>query len=448
MKIATAAPFFSFTRVLRARIVLAGVGVTLILTNLVIGIWPAAALAATGQVSVTDTITFSGNAPTQDPLVLTSSTMDKSGNYPMAVITATNPQISGNIAIFKASFTAVYDYPSSGSSTKPTKTYQPIPAGKYSLASFDTGQTITVNVTQGGSGAASLAGTYSPVSFSNLPSNVGTSVQKYVNQVCGESGSTSNQLCTSGSAYCQSNAKASTCTQGSNTPTAATCESTGFSLSWILCPIINGISGAERAIIHNILDPLLTIPPVSLNHTTSDPTHTYAIWSNFRVYGDVFLVIAILVVVFAESIGGGLIEAYTAKKMLPRVLIAAILINLSIYLVAALVDVFNVLGKGIEAIITSPFASANGGVLQIHLSGGVSGGALVAVFGAGALWAAGGFAGIGFLALTVLLPLVLATIGVIVTLLIRYALILFLIFVSPVAFALYVLQYFRIFEDL
>jgi len=48
------------------------------------------------------------------------------------------------------------------------------------------------------------------------------------------------------------------------------------------------------------------------------------------------------------------VEAYTLKKMLPRILIAAILINLSIYLVAALVDMSNVFGGGITYLINEP----------------------------------------------------------------------------------------------
>lgn len=234
--------------------------------------------------------------------------------------------------------------------------------------------------------------------------------------------------------------------------TTATCEVSGGSLSWIICPIINGVVGAEQYIITNVLNPLLKTPLVDTTTANTSGTYTYQIWSNFRTIGDVLLIIALLVVVFGEAIGGGLIDAYTAKKMLPRILIAAILINLSIYVVAALVDITNVLGKGIEALILAPFGNASKDVLQIHLSGGLSAAAIGTVFlGAAAIFT-GGIAGVGFIALTVILPLILATIGVIITLLLRQGIILFLIFVSPVAFALYVLpnteQYFRKWWDL
>ena len=52
---------------------------------------------------------------------------------------------------------------------------------------------------------------------------------------------------------------------------------------------------------------------------------TYSVWSNFRIYGNIILVIAMLVIVLAETIGGGLIDAYTVRKMLPRILVTRIL---------------------------------------------------------------------------------------------------------------------------
>src|SRR5208282_1078506 len=80
-------------------------------------------------------------------------------------------------------------------------------------------------------------------------------------------------------------------------------------------------------------------------------------WSDFRVYGDVILIIALLVIVFSETIGGGLLDAYTVKKVLPRLLAAAILINLSIYIVALLVDITNVVGGSIGQVITAPLGN-------------------------------------------------------------------------------------------
>ena len=135
-----------------------------------------------------------------------------------------------------------------------------------------------------------------------------------------------------------------------------TCETSGDPMSWVLCPIFNSVADASDWLFQNIITPFLITQPIETTPSTSNPT--YAVWSNSRVYGDIFLVIALLVLIFGQSIGGGAIDAYTIKKALPRVLIAAILVNLSIYIVALLVDITNVVGKSIGDILIAPFQNA------------------------------------------------------------------------------------------
>jgi hypothetical protein len=227
---------------------------------------------------------------------------------------------------------------------------------------------------------------------------------------------------------------------GSTTPD---CEADGDPTSWILCPIFNAVSSFSDWLFTEVVQPELETTPISTS--TTDPS--YKIWSNFRVYGDIFLVIALLVVVFGQSIGGGLIDAYTAKKVLPRLLIAAILINLSIYIVAAMVDITNIIGGGVGQIMTGPLAGA--GAFQFKINGlqgasilGFSGLGLItaALLGLLALLKAGAAAKIlAYVGLFLVMPVVFGLLAAFVTLVIRKAIILALILVSPVAFALYCL---------
>lgn len=228
------------------------------------------------------------------------------------------------------------------------------------------------------------------------------------------------------------------------------CISSGFNLSWILCPIFNGVAEATDWIYRTLIDPFLYTPPVS----TDPNTESFKVWSSFRVIGNIVLVIGMLVIVFGQSLGGGLIDAYTAKKILPRIIVAAILINLSVYFVAIAVDVSNILGKGIQQLMFAPFVASDMAKFEISGIQGVVGAAPLAVMGAmlGGLVAGGAAAGgglIGGLAaigafwpvigLTIILPAVLALLAVFVTLILRRALILFLVMVSPIAFAMYCL---------
>jgi len=235
-------------------------------------------------------------------------------------------------------------------------------------------------------------------------------------------------------------------------------------MAWVLCPVFDMLSNGANEIFNNVVQPFLYTSPISTN--ASDPS--FKTWSQFRIYGDVFLVLALLVTVIAQSIGGGLIDAYTVKKVLPRVLVTAILINLSVYIVAFMVDITNVIGKSLGAILTSPLQAAG----TYHISPGSSAASL-GVFAVGLLGlflVAGHFTGFFgalssgkaggaefgksalILAGLVLLPIFLAILAVFITLIVRKGLILFLIMISPVAFALYVLpnteQYFKKWWDL
>lgn len=213
------------------------------------------------------------------------------------------------------------------------------------------------------------------------------------------------------------------------------CESNGFSLSWIMCPVVNGLASAADGIYTNVVQPLLVTPPLSNNNSHSDKI--YKAWSSFRTYGDIFLVVALLVTVFGQTIGGGFIDAYTAKKIIPRVLLAAILINLSYYFVGFMMDVTNVIGLGLVSLITAPFGLS--GDLGITLNGGTS-----TVLGIGSLVGVGlaiaNFGALfGLLWTFVLVPTLFAFLATAVTLLFRKGLLIFLVLISPIAFALYVL---------
>lgn len=247
--------------------------------------------------------------------------------------------------------------------------------------------------------------------------------------------------------------------QDSSNTSGDTCNASGNPITWILCPIYDGFANLSDFLLNSVVQDFLETPPINIS--SSDPV--YKIWSSFRIYGNVFLVIALLVIVFGESIGGGLIDAYTAKKVLPRLLIAAIMINLSIYIVAVLVDVTNIVGQGVGNIITAPLngVSLSPGGWRLGLFAGASAVSGVAVTGIVAFLAFSGSAlaavvaitqFLPFLFLFIIIPTVLAIALVFITLVFRKAIILALILVSPVAFALYCLpnteKYFRQWWDL
>jgi hypothetical protein len=236
------------------------------------------------------------------------------------------------------------------------------------------------------------------------------------------------------------------------------CQNTGNSLSFFVCPFIEGVAGASDWIFDTFIEGLLSNIPISTD--PSDPS--FKSWQGFRLLGNIVLVGALLIMALAQGFGERFVDAYTIRKMAPRLLVGAIAVNLSIYLGVAVADVAKVVGNGVGGLLTQPFIGAgnfnyrlgDSGVVANALGvafGGISVAAVagtgflsVIVFrafraeGNGALTAAA-INGLMWVFLFVLLPILLISLAVLVTLVIRQGLLVFLVIIAPVAFALYVL---------
>jgi hypothetical protein len=158
-----------------------------------------------------------------------------------------------------------------------------------------------------------------------------------------------------------------------------------------------------------------------------------------------------------------MLDAYTVRKAIPRVVVAVIAINLSIYLCVIALDLTTILGRGINQLIVGPFVNADSfkgfGVennVENNILGvlGVSG--LLAGIVAGGFIAATGAVAAAVALLGMLLPLIitiaLIALAVLFTLVIRQGLLIFLVIISPVAIVCYILpgteKYFKQWWDL
>lgn len=250
----------------------------------------------------------------------------------------------------------------------------------------------------------------------------------------------------------------------------ANCINFGSLLGVFICPLIDGLAGVSDWVF-SFLDTMLNNVPIGLS--PDDPG--FRAWQTFRILGNVVLVGALLAMVFAQTFGERFIDAYALRKMAPRILVGAILINLSIYIGVAAADITKVIGKGIGQLMTEPFIGDSGNfdfvvggdVLTSFLTGaGVAlGGGLMFMLGR-YLWQLAGTnpsgrgAGLREVAglpdwqtigmwvfLFILLPIMLIALAILITIAIRQGLLVFLIVIAPIAFALYVLpgteKYFR-----
>lgn len=201
-------------------------------------------------------------------------------------------------------------------------------------------------------------------------------------------------------------------------------------LGWLICPVINFLADISDAAFAMIADNFLRIEP-----GLSSGGEVQAAWGIMRNIANGAFIIMFLAIIISQLTGFG-ISNYGIKKMLPRLIIAAILVNVSIYICQIAVDLSNILGYGLRAGIGGigdEITRAN----EIFRSGqgrGEWGGFALTVLAAGTA---------GILALAILIGalvsglVVMATIAVL--LIARKALIVILIVISPLAFVAFLL---------
>lgn len=134
-------------------------------------------------------------------------------------------------------------------------------------------------------------------------------------------------------------------------------------LSWIVCPIIEGALGAAEQFDNAITNELTIktgINPSDGENALFDEQQEpgkryYQIWSAMRFISMGLLVIIALIMVVSQAMSIGIFDAYTVRKILPRLIAAVVFVSLSWEIGKLLIEIANAFGHGIRAIIYAPF---------------------------------------------------------------------------------------------
>lgn len=220
---------------------------------------------------------------------------------------------------------------------------------------------------------------------------------------------------------------------------ASSCKIDG--IGWIVCPVIAFLAGITDGA-YTAVSSMLVIPAVQTSTSTGNPL--YAGWSMMRNFANVAFVIAFLIIIYSQLTGGGMAN-YTVKKMLPRLVVAAILVNISYWICAVAVDLTNIVGGSVKALfdtITNQYLKAVPGSTGIDSVFNHDGSGIFSNISGAVL--AGTIVGATLLVYpAVFLPILVAALAAIVTVLIvltlRQGLIIILIVISPLAFVAYLL---------
>ena len=218
----------------------------------------------------------------------------------------------------------------------------------------------------------------------------------------------------------------------SENSTSTSCDVQG--IGWFICPVSNWLADGIDYM-YSALQQFLKTKPLE---TTNQNSGIYLAWVIMRNISNVAFIVAFLVIIYSQLTSVG-ISNYGVKKMIPRLVIAAVLVNLSFTICAILLDLSNIAGyafqdafMGIKNTISTVGENTSTWTWSEVISTALSNGALA----------------IGAVAFTTeLLPMLVpaATLAGLTLLLIllimaaRQALIIILIIISPLAFVCYLL---------
>lgn len=209
-------------------------------------------------------------------------------------------------------------------------------------------------------------------------------------------------------------------------------------IGWIVCPVA-GFLGMLTDGLFAVLTTLLSFTPVRENEATYDT------WQAMRNIANAAFVIAFLIIIFSQLTGAG-ITNYGIKKMVPRLIAAAILVNISFFICQIAVDLSNILGYSLQSLMTNASKTASGSSNSLDIWGDLVGWIIAGAGGTLAvgstvltIGAAGGWIPALALLLPVLVTVLFAVLTVVLVLAARQALIIILIVISPLAFVAYLL---------
>ena len=238
----------------------------------------------------------------------------------------------------------------------------------------------------------------------------------------------------------------------SENSTSTSCDVQG--IGWFICPVSNWLADGIDYM-YSALQEFLKTKPLE---TTNQNSGIYLAWVIMRNISNVAFIVAFLVIIYSQLTSVG-ISNYGVKKMLPRLVIAAVLVNLSFTICAILLDLSNIAGyafqdafMGIKNTISTlgENTSTSTWTWSEIISTALSNGAL----------AVGAGYAVSLVLTTELLPMLvpaaaLAGLTLLFILLImaaRQALIIILIIISPLAFVCYLLpgteKWFKKWRDL
>ena len=218
----------------------------------------------------------------------------------------------------------------------------------------------------------------------------------------------------------------------------ASCYSQVGGLGWIVCPVAAFLSRAIDTI-YDLIEDFLILEPISMD----EKSPVFQIWVYTRNITNIIFIIFLMAVIYSQVTGFGL-SNYGIKRALPRLIIAAILINLSYLICVLAVDFSNLVGRSLHGFLSSVATTAASSgqfgsgystsfydIFTTIAAGGVIGTLVVGL--------SGGPLGLLLAIIPVILGGIISVLIGLFTISLRQAVIILLVSVAPLAFGAYLL---------
>ena len=212
-------------------------------------------------------------------------------------------------------------------------------------------------------------------------------------------------------------------------------------IGWLLCPTVKFLAGIGDTA-KGFIDDAMVVNTSQVLPIGASENSAYSAWTTMRNIANVLFIIAFLFMIYSQITGFGL-SNYSLKKMLPRLIVAAILINASYYICVAGVEISNVLGQGLDHLVSAGnCGSADTKCIKVALPhNNIWSDVGQGLVGLATAALAIGILGYFFLPQVIAVVIYVAFVAMAAAVLlgVRQALIILLVIVSPIAFAAYLL---------
>jgi hypothetical protein len=204
----------------------------------------------------------------------------------------------------------------------------------------------------------------------------------------------------------------------------------GGMLGYIICPVISLIENVAAGI-EAVMSEMLAVNPLQAPGPgqSEASSNIYKSWDNMRNLANVAFVLAFFAVIFSQATSIG-ISSYGIKKLLPRLVMVVIACNLSFYICAFAIDIFNILGVGVATLFAVIGGNGSAGTVEV---GNGTAGVIIGLFSIGIIGTVAAWGTIAVELIPFLIMFLLAILATFLVLIARQIIMILLVIISPIA---------------